>query len=155
MLHLVAHLGRPLDLAAQDAAGRHLDRAPALLVDEVAHHERGLLDPRHEPQRGEVGHRAEVAVALVPVGVAVARQRRHVDVDREQVVAGLDAAVEHVVAEEATGHPLAHEPTLEVGEDHQHRVELVGVDQLLEPLHVERRAAIHPVWSTRAWCRRR
>ncbi len=36
----------PLDLPLQDAAGRHLDRRARVLVEQIAQHERGLLEPR-------------------------------------------------------------------------------------------------------------
>ena len=89
------------------------------------------------PDGRHVGPAHEVAVALVPVGVLVARQRRHVDVDRQQVVARLDVVGQHVLAEEVPGDALAHEPTLQVGEHDEHRVDLVVGDQPVERLDVE------------------
>jgi len=107
-----------LDLPLEDPAGRHLDRFAGLLVDEVAHHEGRALDPGDAAQGGEVREHPEVAVALLPVRVVVAGERGHVDVEGEQVVAGLERAAgrEHLVHEVLPDHALAHEPPLEVGE---------------------------------------
>src|SRR3712207_8870210 len=46
-------------------------------------HHRGLVDQRAAAQRREVRHHQEVAVAGLPVRVAVARQRLHLHVDRQ------------------------------------------------------------------------
>ena len=85
--HRVAERGGALDLALQDAAGRHLDRFAVSSSTHVAQHERGRFEPRDAADRREVGLHRDVAVALLPVRELVAGQRRHVDVDREQVVA--------------------------------------------------------------------
>ena len=45
----------------------------------------------------------DIAVARVPVGEPVPGERVHVDVDRQQVVAGLDAVFGHVLGEEGRG----------------------------------------------------
>jgi hypothetical protein len=49
----------------------------------------------------------------------------HVDVHRQQVVAALDAAVDHLVEEVMTRHPLADQASLLVGKDDEDGVDLV------------------------------
>ena len=118
--HPQAALGRPLQLAAQDLAGRHLDRRP-VLVGQVADDEGGAFEPRDQAGRGVVGPADEVAVAGVPVREAVARERVHVDVHRQEVVARLDPVLGHVRPEEVRRHPLPHGPPVHVGERHARR----------------------------------
>ena len=50
-------------------------------------------------------------------------ERLHVDVDGQEVVARLDAVVEHVVEEEPPGDTLSDRASLHVGERHHHRVD--------------------------------
>ena len=45
-----------------------------------------------------------------------------------------------VVEEEVPGHPLAHQPTLEIGEGDEHGVDIAGADVL--PKVVEPRASL-------------
>src|SRR5690606_40527725 len=61
------------------------------LHDALPIYERGAVDPRGDPQRRQVGPAPEVAVAALPGGVLEALEHVHVDVDGQQVVAGLDA----------------------------------------------------------------
>ena len=102
--------------------------ASRLEIEQVAHDERGAFEPGHEAEGREVGPAGHVAVALVPVREAVAGQHVHVDIDRQEVVAALDAALDDFVEEVMTRHPLAHQPALLVGEHDEHGVDLVGVD---------------------------
>ena len=136
-LHRVAERLGTRELVAQDLARRHGDRLAGVLVEQVAHHERGPLEPRHVAQRREVGTADEVAVALVPARELEVGEDGHVDVDREQVAARLDAVAEHVIEEEVPGHPLADEATLVVGEDHEDGVDVARLDPSLELLGVE------------------
>ncbi len=114
--------GCPLDLSSQDLAGRHLDGS-ALGVGHVAHHHGRALEPGQEPQRGEVRHRHDIAVAVVPVGEPVSRERFHVHVDGEEIVTRLDAVFEHVVEEEPPRDAFSDRTTLHVGKRHHHRVD--------------------------------
>ena len=87
--------------------------------------------PRHAPQRRQVGLHDEIAVALLPARRRVARHRLHVDVVGEQIVAAvrlLVGAVEEVLGLEA----LADQPALHVGEADHDRVDLAGADGLLQ-----------------------
>ena len=95
------------------------------------------------------GTRHDVAVAVVPVGESVARQRLHVDVDGEEVVACLDAVLEHVVEEERSRHPLAHRTALHVGERHHDGVDVTVGDPLGSVVEVEH----HPHDCTGEGCR--
>jgi len=90
---------------------------------------------RRAPGGWEAGAAPEMAVAGIPVGVPVALHHVHLDVGGEEVVTGLDALpgrpvrADDVVQEEPARHPLAHEAALEVGEGHDHGVDLVGIDE--------------------------
>ena len=89
------------------------------VVDQVADHHGAAGQPGQQPGGVVVGVHHHVAVALVPVGEAVAREGRHDDVDRQQVVAGLNPVCGHVFGEELGRHPLADWATVHVGEgDH-------------------------------------
>jgi len=106
--------------------------SPSSSFHDVAEHERGRVEPRDAAYGREVGHDGDVAVALLPVGELVARQRVHVDVDREQVVAGVDGllAAAHLLGPVVAGHALADEPALEVGERDEHGVDRAVLDVL-------------------------
>ena len=128
-----APLGGPLDLAPEDAAGGHLDRL-ALHGHEVAQDEHTSRLPGDGPHRLGVDDGVEIAVAGLPVGELVARQRIHVDVAGQEVVAGLDAVVGHVIEEEGAGDPLADGAPLEVRECHDDGVHVARTDLVREGL---------------------
>ena len=90
-----AALRQPRQLAAQDLPRRGGDFAAVVPLD-VGHHHRRPRQPRHQPQRLQVGDHLEVAVAGVPGGHRVAADRFHVDVDGQQVVAALGPVLEHI-----------------------------------------------------------
>ncbi len=131
--HAQTALGGPLELASQDLPGRHLDRR-ALLVGQVAHHHGSASEPRDAPSRRVVGPADKISVAGVPVREAVTRERGHVDVDGEQVVARLDPVLGDMGSEEVRGHPFAHRASVHIRESHHDGVDgPVGypcVDQL-------------------------
>ena len=78
------------------------------MVDDVAEDERGAVEPRDPAQRREVGHDPEVAVSLLPVDHLVAWDGVHLHVEREQVVAALDAVVCDLVEEIGDLDPLSN-----------------------------------------------
>ena len=78
------------------------------------------------------GDELEVAVALLPVGHPVARDRVHLHVEREQVVARLDAVVEHLVDEVVAVDALAHQPALHVGEAGEDGVDLTCLHRVAQ-----------------------
>ena len=80
-------------------------------------------------QRVGVGQQHHVAVPLLPARHRVAVDGVHVDVDRQQVVAGLRAVRQHLLLEEARRHALADEAPLRVGEGDDHGVDLAGRDR--------------------------
>ena len=134
-----AQLGGSGLLGLQDGPGRHVDRlGPVVLVHQVAQHEGRAVEPRDQAQRRQVGHGGEVAVALLPVERPVARQRVHLDVDGQQVVARLDGALGHGVQEVLAHHPLADQPALVVGEADQDRVHRAVADHRRELVEAER-----------------
>jgi hypothetical protein len=91
--------------------------------DDVGDAQRGRLLPRHQAQRVEVRAHHEVAVAAGPRGHREAIDRRHVDVDGEQVVAALGAVLGDLLEEVARGQALAHQAPLHVGDREQDRVD--------------------------------
>ena len=118
----VAELVGALVLRDQHLPRRGDDRR-AVVLDDVAQHQRAAVEPRDPAQRREVGRDPEVAVALLPVGHLVAGNRVHLHVEREQVVATLDAVVDDLVEEVGDLDPLADEPSLHVGEGGHDRVD--------------------------------
>ena len=111
----VAHLAGALVLGDQHLARRGDDRRP-VVVGDVAQHQRRAVEPGDPAQRRHVGDDREVAVAVLPVGHLVARDRVHLHVEREQVVAALDAVLDDVVEEVLDLDALAEQPALHVGE---------------------------------------
>ena len=79
--------------------------------------------PRERPQRVEVGLHLEVAVAALPRRHRVAVDRVHLDVDGEQVVAGLGAVLERPRRGSGRGQPLALQAALHVREREQDGVD--------------------------------
>ena len=79
---------------------------------------------RH-PQRGEVGHEVDVAVAELPAGELVAGHRLHLHVDGEQVVAAVRAVGGDVARRRSPASKrLPTEPAVVVGEPDDHGVDL-------------------------------
>ena len=93
-----------------------------VVVEHVGEHQRGAFQPRHAPQRRQVGLHDEIAIALVPARRRVAGHRLHVDVVGEQIVAAvrlLMRAVDEILRLEA----LADQPALHVDHRHHDRVD--------------------------------
>jgi hypothetical protein len=105
---------------------------------DVADDERGLLQPRDDAQRREVGNQPEVSVARVPVGVAVTRNGLHLHIDRKQIQAGVKPLfAEHVIEEIVACDALAHETPLQIGEHAQDGVDVPVPDHGLQTLDVK------------------
>jgi hypothetical protein len=133
-LGVPAPLRQPVELAAQDLAGRGDDLRP-IAPHEVREAQDGARMPWDRAQRAEVGLELEVAVAALPRGHGVARDRVHLDVHGEEVVAPLRAVVDDLVEEVAGHEALALQPALHVGHAEQDGVDravLDGLGQLLE-----------------------
>ena len=90
--------------------------------------ERGAAHPRDAPEGLGVGQQHHVAVPRLPARHRIAVDGVHVDVDRQEVVAGLRAVREHLLLEETRRDALADQAPLRVGERHDHGVDLVGRD---------------------------
>ena len=140
-LELGGHVGEKAALLeAGELALEHGTRAVrqlvAVMVDDVAQHQGGAGEPGDLAQGAEVRADGEVAIALVPGGGLEARDRLHLHVDGEEIVAGVPFLA-HGVHEVAAGHALADQPALHVGEGGDDRVDLACVDQALERLEVE------------------
>jgi hypothetical protein len=74
----------------------------------------------------------EVAVAGLPARVFVAGDDVHLHVAGEQVVAGVHAAVGHLLQEIRPHDPLAHEAAVHVGEDGEHGLDLAALDEVAQ-----------------------
>ncbi len=104
-----------LDLGFQHLPRRGLD-VRTVMREHVAEHERRALEPRDAAKGREVRREPEVAVALVPARERIAGDRIHLHLEREQVVAALDAVLGRLLDEELAVEPLAHQAPLHVGE---------------------------------------
>jgi hypothetical protein len=124
-----------LDLAAQDRA-RRMGQELAVMIDHVAEHQGGAVQPRDPAQGREVRPDREVAVAELPRRRRIAWDRLHLHVDGEQIVAGMHL-VRRLLDEEAPAHALADQPALHVGEAHQHGVDRSRGDLLVQCVEVE------------------
>ena len=125
----------PSELAPQDLPRRR-DDVLAVRPGQVRHQEHARGVPRDRPQRVQVGLHLEVAVAALPGGHGVARDRVHLDVDRQEVVAALGAVLEHVVEEKPPGETLPLKAALHVREDEHHGVDRAVIDRLLQLIYV-------------------
>ncbi len=94
-----SQVARRVDLIAQKRARRHAHVAVRVLVAHVAQHERALLEPARDPQRRQIRHEVEVAVALLPVRERVALDRLHLHVGRKEIIAAV-GAVRRVILDE-------------------------------------------------------
>ena len=138
-----------LVLLEQNLSGRGDDRA-AVLPGDVAEHERRPLQPRNSPERREIRNDREVAVAAFPIRHGVARNRIHLHIERQQIVATLDAMVDDVLEEVLPLDALADQPSLHVGEGGDDRVDRPGLHLLPEVVDGE-----HPLQRAGASAPRR
>jgi hypothetical protein len=135
-LELGRHLGgvalllEPTQLSLEHRA-RAVGQLFAVMVGHVAQHQGRPGQPRDAPQRPEVRLDDEIAIALRPGRRLEARHRLHLHVDGQEIVAGVPFLV-HRLEEVASGHPLADQPALHIGERGHHRVDLAARHQGLE-----------------------
>jgi hypothetical protein len=122
-----AERGQAVHLLAEHGA-RRLDDGLAVLVVQVADDHRGGGLPGEQAHGGKVGLHAEVAEPGLPVGQREAVERVHLDVEGEEVIAAVRAAVGDVVEEVVGGEPLADEAAENVGEDDDNGVDVPGLD---------------------------
>ena len=118
-----AAFGKALKLRTQDLA-RRLDHGRTVVVHDVGDAEHGALKPRHRPQRRKVRLQHEVPVARLPARQGEPRQRHHLHVDREQVVAGLRTVCGDAADEGLSVEALALQTTLHVCHRQDDRVDL-------------------------------
>ena len=131
--HGVARIPRPLDLPAQHRPRRH-GRGPVRGLVDVAQDQRRAVQPSRPPQRLQLRRQVDVAVALLPAGEGVPGDRLHLHIDRQQVVAGVGAAIGDLVEEEPGVEALAEQATVEVREGDQHGLDIAAFDQLAQAL---------------------
>ena len=122
-----AALGQARDLRAQDLPRRGDDRRVVEPLH-VGEQQRRARQPGRPAQRREVGRHLEVAVAALPRAHRVAVDGVHLDVDGQQVVAGLGSVTQDGVQEVARGEALSLQASLHVGEREHHRVDLLCGD---------------------------
>jgi len=132
-----AALREPGELAAKDLA-RGREHVRAVVPDHVGDAHRGSLLPGHAAQRVEVRAHHKVAVTALPGRHREALDGRHVNVDREQVVAALGAVLGDLVDEVAGDQALAHQAPLHVGDREHHRVDGPLRDLLPQLLELHR-----------------
>ena len=138
-----AHPLRALELGLQNLPRRGRHRRAVVPLDVAEHEHRGLV-PGDPPQRLEVRGEAEVAVAALPARERVARNRVHLHLEGEQVVAAFDGRAGVKLLEEELGvEPLPHQPALHVGEGSDHRVDGSRLD--LRPQFLDRQHEIDPI----------
>ena len=95
--------------------------------------------PGQQPQRGQVGLELEVAEAPIPTGQAVALLGRHVDVGRQEVLAGFGAVRNGRFEEVPRGEPLADQAAFHVDQGKHDRVDVVAAHGALERVEAQRR----------------
>ena len=93
------------------------------MVDHVAEHERRAVEPWHLSQRGQIRLDGEIAVALLPVRHLIPGHGVHLHVEREQVVAPLDALLDDLIEEVMDLDPLTDESALHIGKRRDDRVD--------------------------------
>ena len=98
----------------------------------VAQDDRRAFEPTGAAERPEVGDQVKVTIALLPVGEVVPRNRLHLHVDRQQVIAGVGSAFRDLRDKMVDVEPLSQEAAVNVRKDGQDRVDLAGSGQLLQ-----------------------
>ena len=126
----VTALGKPGDLFLQHGP-RAMRKIAVFVVQHIAQHQRGAVQPRDAAQGFQVGFEREVAIALVPARRGIAGHRFHVDVVGEQVVAAVGFVV-RAVQKELGLEALADQTALHVDHAGQHRVDAAVGDGALE-----------------------
>ncbi len=84
--------------------------------------------PRKQPQRRQIRHHEEIAVATLPRRHRVPLDCVHLDVDRHQVVAALGSAGHDVLEEVGGREPFTLQTPLHVGDPYDHRVDVAVSD---------------------------
>jgi hypothetical protein len=79
----------PRDLDLQDLPRRLRDRLMGVVVEKIAQHHCGSLEPGHAPHGGEIRLHHIIAVARLPAGRRVAVRGRHFEVGGKHVVAAM------------------------------------------------------------------
>src|SRR5207302_138180 len=79
----------------------------------------------------------KIAVAQLPIGKAIARDRSHLHVDGQQVVAGMGTVAADLLDEHLGVEALAQQPPVVVGEADDHGLDLVLRDQSAQLLEIE------------------
>ena len=135
-------VGEPLELRPQDLPRRCHD-GRAVAPRQIGEAERRALVPGHEPQRAQVGLHLEVAIAALPRGHRVAVDRVHLDIDGQQVVAGLRTVLEHGVEEMRRGEPFALQTALHVGQREDDRIDALVLHRVAQLIDRERGGKVH------------
>ena len=94
------------------------------MVLHIGETQRRAFKPRHRPQRRQIGLEHEVAVARLPAGQGEARDRGHLHIDREQVVAGLGSVRGNLIDKGLGIETLTLQATLHIGHRQHHGIDL-------------------------------
>ena len=129
--HVKAHVLGALELRFQHLARRMGDRLVAVMIEQIADHQRRARNPRDQPQRLHVGLHHVIAVAALPARRVIARHGDHFHVGRQQVVAAM-GLFPSAVDEMRRVEPLALKPSLHIHKGCDDRIDLACIDRFLE-----------------------
>ena len=107
------------------------------LVDEIAEHERRLLQPGNHSQRRPIRAIQVVPIPGLPVHERVPAGRVHLHVGAEQIGAEVGPMIEAVLDEELAGNALANETPLHVTDRGDDRIDLARGDERGEIRHAD------------------
>ena len=168
-LQLGGHHGREAHCpGAGDLALEHLTRGVrrgrvGFVVDQVAEHHCGGVEPGHPADRAEIRFHRQIAIAPFPRGGGIARHGCHGEIGSQQVVAAMGFALGHV-EKGLCVEPFANEAALHVDGAGQHGVDALIIDVRLKLLVADghlrlpvrlRRRLCHGPASLPAWRRGR
>ena len=111
------------DLTFQNGAGRDVNLFMAVVIQQIAQHQRGAGQPRHQPQGGHVRAQHIVAIALFPAGGFIAGNGVHLHIDGEEIVAAMGFFMS-AIAEKGGVKAFAHQAALHVDAGHEDSVNL-------------------------------
>ena len=108
------------------------------LVD-IAQNERRLLEPAGNDERAQIRDKVEIAVTLLPVRKTVARDRLHLHVGRQEVVASVGSLRGRFLDEHFSIASFAEQAPVMIGEAHDDRLDHAAAHEIAE--FVERQAS--------------
>ncbi len=116
-------------LRLKDRPGSLVYGCLSILVSETADHECRLLEPARHPKRRQIRCHVKIAVPSLPVRQPVSCNWGHFHVHGQEVVAAVRAVRSGALQKERCIETFPHQPTVEIGECDQHRIDFVVLDQ--------------------------